>query len=200
MSKWVDPKFVTGVVTMIAIALNNRFGWHVSPDKLVAAVVVAGNFIIAQISVDIQKMKNGEKPTFKSAKFVTMIIACTIIGFSQYLGIELSEQEVIALAGAAITVITAKWVRDVAIEKKKASDIQAEGNTIQEASHITHDDVAAMTHNEIYKRVKNVHDEISDYYSLLENGNEVQSEEAARRYVMVEKILSDMKPIDREVR
>ncbi|MFF2156049.1 hypothetical protein ACFVVQ_12105 [Paenibacillus chitinolyticus] len=124
MSKWISPQFITGVVTMVAIALNNRFGWHISPDKLVAAVVVAVNFIVAQIMVDIQKMKNGEKPTFNSTKFVTMFIACTALGFSQYLGIELSEQEVIALATTAAAFITAKGVRDISNEKKKQAEAE----------------------------------------------------------------------------
>ncbi|MFB7817432.1 hypothetical protein ACFC0X_25085 [Paenibacillus chitinolyticus] len=200
MSKWVDPKFVTVIASLIAVFINKNFGWQVSTDKLVAAIIIIGNFLVAQIAVDIQKIKNGEKITFNSTKFVTVVISCLILGFSEYLGIPINEEEVFLLTGLVATYITAKAVKDVANEKKKAADIQAEGDVIQEASHITHDDVAAMTHNEIYKRVENVHNEINTYYKLLENGNEVQSEEAARRYVMVEKILSDLQPIEREAR
>ncbi|MVP00339.1 hypothetical protein [Paenibacillus lutrae] len=200
MSKWIDPKFITVIASVIAVYLNKIFGWHISIDKLVASIFIVGNFLVMQIIIDIQKMKNGEKITFNSTKFFTAAIACLILFFSEYLGIPIDEQEVMVIAGLVMAYITAKGAKDVSFQKQKAADIQAEGNAVQEAAHITSEDVSSLTQAEIYERAGRVHTKMTEYANLLQNGNEVQSEEAARRYVMVDKILSEMKPIEREVR
>lgn len=113
MNKYVDPKFITGIVTIIAVALNNKFGWHLDPEKLVASVALSINFIVVQILVDV---KTG-KPSLNSTKFVTMIFACVVIGFSSYLDIDLEEESIWWIAGTAAAFITGKGVKDIVTQK-----------------------------------------------------------------------------------
>lgn len=109
MNKYIEPKFITGIVTMLAIALNNRFGWSLDPVELGASIAVAVNFIVAQIVLE---MKNGNKPTWNSTKFITMFLACFIIAISEYLGLDLDTESVLGIAGVAAGVINLKWIQD----------------------------------------------------------------------------------------
>ncbi|GCL71814.1 hypothetical protein PN4B1_17190 [Paenibacillus naphthalenovorans] len=110
MNKYIEPKFITGLITMAAITLNNKFGWHLDEVELGASIAVAVNFIVAQITVEI---RNGKKPTWNSTKFVTMFVACLLIGFTQYVGIELDTESVLWIAGVAASVINLKWIQDI---------------------------------------------------------------------------------------
>jgi hypothetical protein len=112
MNKWIMPSFLTSLISIIAIALNNKFGWHLSPDKLIASVGLTINFVIVTMSADIAKMKRGERPNWNSTKLFTLLFACLMIGFSQYMGIELDTEEVLFIAGAAAAFITGKGIRD----------------------------------------------------------------------------------------
>lgn len=110
--KWVMPSFLTSLLSIIAIACNNKFGWHLSPDKLIASVGLTINFVIVTMSADIAKMKRGERPNWNSTKLFTLVFACLMIGFSQYMGIDLDTEEVLFIAGAAAAFITGKGIRD----------------------------------------------------------------------------------------
>ena len=112
MTKWIMPSFLTSLLSIIAISLNNKLGWHLSPDKLIASVGLTINFVIVTMSADIAKMKRGERPNWNSTKLFTLLFACLMIGFSQYMGIELDTEEVLFIAGAAAAFITGKGIRD----------------------------------------------------------------------------------------
>jgi hypothetical protein len=60
MNKFLDPKFITAIFTMFAIAVNKKLGWNLDEVELGASIAVSVNFIFAQLLVDIQKQKNGE--------------------------------------------------------------------------------------------------------------------------------------------
>ena len=122
MEKWFDPKFITGLIAMAAIALNNKFMWQLDQTALIASIGLSVNFIIMQLAEDIQRIKNGQKPTWNSTKLATMFIACIIIGFSQYLGINLADDAIWTIAGVAGAIITGKGVRDVVAAKQKPQE------------------------------------------------------------------------------
>ncbi|UVI31225.1 hypothetical protein [Paenibacillus spongiae] len=113
MSKYLDPKFIAGLIAMAAITLNRKFLWNLDEIELTASIGVTVNFIIVQLAEDIQKMKNGEKPSWNSTKLVTMFVACGIIGFTQYAGFELETEDVLWVAGIAAAVITGKGIKDI---------------------------------------------------------------------------------------
>jgi hypothetical protein len=119
MGKFLDPKFITAIFTMFAVAVNKKFGWNLDEVELGASIAVSVNFIFAQLMVDIQKMKNGEKVTWSKTKFATMFISCVLIGFTQYAGIDLSTEDILWIAGVAIGFINFKWLKDIVEIKSK---------------------------------------------------------------------------------
>jgi hypothetical protein len=112
------PSFLTSILTIVAIALNNKFGWHLSPDKLIASVALTINFVLVTLSADIAKLKNGERPNFNSTKLFTLVFSCLMIGFSSYIGIDLNTEEVIIISGAAAAFITGKGIKDIVQTKQ----------------------------------------------------------------------------------
>lgn len=129
MSKFTDPKFITAVITMAAIALNNKFGWHLNAVELGASIAVSVNFIFAQLMVDIQKIKAGQQVKFSKAKFTILIISCGLIGFTQYIGFELSTEDVLWIAGVAMAFISGKGFKDV-VESKQSADSMSEAERV----------------------------------------------------------------------
>lgn len=122
MSKWVMPSFLVSLIGMVAITLNHKFLWNLDPEKLVASVALTVNFVLVTIGADLAKMRRGEKANFNSTKLVTLLIATGIIGFSEYVGIELSEEDILWISGIAATFITTKGVRDIVTFKKEAKN------------------------------------------------------------------------------
>lgn len=117
MTKWAMPSFLTSLISMVAIALNDRFLWHLEPDKLIASVSLTINFILVTLAGDIAKIKRGEMPNFNSTKLFTLLFSCIVIGFSDYIGIELDSESVWWIAGVAAAFITGKGIKD-AMPKK----------------------------------------------------------------------------------
>lgn len=122
MNKWLMPSFLTSIISIIAITLNNKFGWHLSPDKLIASVGLTINFVIVTMSADIAKMKRGERPNFNSTKLFTLLFACLTLGFADYMGLELNTEDVLFIAGSAAAFITGKGIRDMVAAKKEVTD------------------------------------------------------------------------------
>lgn len=130
MNKWFDPKFIAGLITMAAVALNKKFVWNLNEIELAASIGVTVNFIVVQLAEDIQKLKNGEKPTWNSTKLATTFVACGIIGFTQYAGIELDTEDVLWIAGIAGALITGKGIKDIRAAKMKGgTEIVNNNNT-----------------------------------------------------------------------
>lgn len=125
MSKWTMPSFMVTIISIIAIACNNKFGWHLSPDKLIASVGVTVNFVLVTMANDIAKLKRGEMPNWNSTKLVTLLFTCIVIGFSQYIGIELDVEEVAFIAGSAAAFITGKGIRDMIQAKQEGGGVNA---------------------------------------------------------------------------
>lgn len=129
--KWVMPSFLTTIISIIAIALNNRFGWHLSPDKLIASIGLAINFVGITLLADIAKIRRGETPNFNSTKLFTLLFALLMIGFSDYFGIRLDEESVWFIAGTAAAFITGKGIKDIVQQKEvvnSGSGVHAEDN------------------------------------------------------------------------
>lgn len=122
VGKWMMPSFLTSLIGMIAIALNDKFLWELDPNKLIASVGLTINFVVMTLSADIAKVKRGEKPSINSTKLATLIIACLLIGFSDYLGITLDEESVWWIAGTAAAFITTRGLRDI-VQKKKEEEV-----------------------------------------------------------------------------
>lgn len=129
MNKWLMPSFLTSIIGIIAISLNNKFGWHLSPEKLIASTALTINFVLVTMSADIAKMKRGEKPNFNSTKLFALLFACIVIGFSDYVGIELNSEDVWYIAGAAATFMTGKGIRDI-ISARKENEVNANPQSI----------------------------------------------------------------------
>jgi hypothetical protein len=121
-AKWIMPSFLTSLISIIAISLNNKFLWHLDPDKLIASIGLTVNFVIVTLAGDIAKIKRGEKPNFNSTKLFTLLFACSVIGFSEYIGIDLDQESVWWIAGVAAAFITGKGIKD-AVEVKKGETI-----------------------------------------------------------------------------
>lgn len=117
MSKWTMPSFLVSIITMAAIALNQKFLWHLDPQQIVASVTLAVNFVLVTIINDIAKMKRGESANWNSTKLFTLLFALIIIGFSEYVGIPLNDEDVWWIAGAAATFITGKGIKDIIQQK-----------------------------------------------------------------------------------
>lgn len=111
--KWTMPSFLVSIITMVAIALNQRFLWNLDPQQIIASVTVAVNFIAVALVADIAKIKRGEKPNLNSTKLFTMLFALLLIGFSEYIGIQLDDESVWWIAGTAAAFITGKGLKDI---------------------------------------------------------------------------------------
>jgi hypothetical protein len=120
--KWVMPSFLTTIISIIAIGLNNRFGWHLSPDQLIASIGLAINFVGITLLADIAKIRRGEMPNFNSTKLFTLLFALLMIGFGDYVGIRLDDESVWFIAGTAAAFITGKGIKDIMQRKETETD------------------------------------------------------------------------------
>ncbi|UKS25014.1 hypothetical protein LOZ80_25900 [Paenibacillus sp. HWE-109] len=121
--KWVMPSFLTSLISILAIALNNKFGWHLSPDKLIASVALSINFVGVSVFTDIAKLRRGEIPNLNSTKLFTLLFACLMIGFSDYIGIQLDDESVWFIAGTAAAFITGKGIKDIIQTKQEGAAV-----------------------------------------------------------------------------
>lgn len=131
MTKFLDPKFITAIFTMFAISVNKKFGWGLSELELGASIAVSVNFIFAQLAVDFAKMKQGVPVKFSKTKFATLIISCALIGFTQYVGVDLDPDDIIWIAGVAMAFISGKGLKDVmeAKSNKKPKEVDTIDST-----------------------------------------------------------------------
>lgn len=122
MNKYLDPKWLTFVATIIVTAANNYFGIQVDIGKVVAALLVVINFLIAQFSEDVKRIQAGEAPrsSLFGIKTLTMAIACIFLGVANYYDWPLTEGELMGIVGFAMFVITGKTYKDVTGLKKGA--------------------------------------------------------------------------------
>ncbi|RAV22198.1 hypothetical protein [Paenibacillus contaminans] len=111
--KWTMPSFLISLITMIAVALNNKFLWNLDPQQIIASVTLAINFVGVTIIGDIAKLRRGENPNWNSTKLFTLLFACIMIGFSEYVGIELDDESIWWIAGTAAAFITGKGFKDI---------------------------------------------------------------------------------------
>lgn len=128
MSKWTMPSFLVTVITMVAIALNNRFLWNLDPQQIIASVSLAVNFIGVTVITDIAKMRRGESPNWNSTKLFTLIFALLIVGFSEYIGIQLEDADIWWISGAAAAFLTGKGVRDIIQNKQGVQQNESKPN------------------------------------------------------------------------
>lgn len=128
--KWMMPSFLVSIITMIAVSLNQKFLWHLDPQQIVASVTVAVNFVGITLLADIAKIKRGEMPNFNSTKLFTLLFALLLIGFGEYLGIQLDDESVWIIAGSAAAFITGKGIRDIA-QKKDGETVAKRTNTFE---------------------------------------------------------------------
>ncbi|MNI89294.1 hypothetical protein D3C73_1466810 [compost metagenome] len=59
-----------------------------------------------------------------------------MIGFSDYIGLELTTEEVLYIAGAASVFITGKGIRDVLETKKEGQQNESTQHRIDDSTHI----------------------------------------------------------------
>jgi Na+/melibiose symporter-like transporter len=95
MSKYLDAKWLTFIVTIIITAVNKYFGFQVDIGKVVAALIVITNFLIAQFSEDVARIKAGQQPrsSLFGIKTLTMVIVCLFLGVANYYDWPMNEQE-----------------------------------------------------------------------------------------------------------
>lgn len=121
MSKYLDPKWLTFIATIVITAINKYFNLEVDIAKVVAALIVIINFLIAQFSEDIKRIKAGQAPrsSILGIKTLTMAIACIFLGVANYYDWPLNEQELIGIVGFSMFIITGKSLKDGAAAKKE---------------------------------------------------------------------------------
>lgn len=193
MSKWAMPSFLTTIISIIAISLNNRLGWHLSPDKLIASTGLAINFVGVSILADIAKLRRGEKPNLNSTKLFTMLFACLIIGFSEYIGIKLDEESVWFIAGAAAAFISTKGIKDALEQKKLLTEVKEVAVSIAE-NVVAHPE---LTYEQIIPAVHSVHEDINDFYKALKENNDPEAvKKAIRAYHTLHQAINALKDPD----
>lgn len=116
--KWTMPSFLVTIITVIAIALNKRFLWDLDPQQIIASVSLAVNFVGVTIISDIAKMRRGESPNWNSTKLFTLLFVLLIVGFSEYVGIQLEDTDIWWIAGTAAAFITGKGIKDIVQTKQ----------------------------------------------------------------------------------
>lgn len=107
------PSFLVTIITVIAITLNKRFLWDLDPQQIIASVSLAVNFVGVTIISDIAKLKRGESPNWNSTKLFTLLFVLLIVGFSEYVGIQLDDADIWWIAGTAAAFITGKGIKDI---------------------------------------------------------------------------------------
>lgn len=115
MNKYLDPKWLTFIVTIIVTAVNKYFGMHVDIGKVIAALLVVINFLIAQFSEDIARIKAGQAPrsSLWGIKTLVMVIATVFLGVANYYDWPMDETELLGIVGFAMFIITGKTIKDV---------------------------------------------------------------------------------------
>lgn len=129
-SKYLDPKWLTFIVTIIITAVNKYYGLHVDIGKVIAALLVVINFLIAQFKEDIARVQAGQSPrsSLFGIKTLTMAFACLLLGVGNYYDWPMTEGELMGIVGFAGLIITGKAVTD-------NKSLKREGGTIANTKH-----------------------------------------------------------------
>jgi hypothetical protein len=122
--KWTMPSFLVTIITVIAITLNKRFLWDLDPQQIIASVSLAVNFVGVTIISDIAKMRRGESPNWNSTKLFTLLFVLLIVGFSEYVGIQLEDADIWWIAGMGAAFITGKGIKDLIPNKQEVSTVE----------------------------------------------------------------------------
>lgn len=99
MKKWTDNKFLTLIGAFLALILNERLNLGVDIDKLMLALIVAGKYVAIQFALD--QAKGMATRTFNSRKLVAMLLTCTLIIASEYIGFDLLELVMVTGVGGS---------------------------------------------------------------------------------------------------
>lgn len=113
-NKYLDPKWLTFIAAIVITAINKYYGLHVDVGKVVAALLVIINFLIAQFKEDIERVKAGQarRSSLFGIKTLTMVIVCVLLGVANYYDWPMSEGELMGIVGFAMFIITGKAVTD----------------------------------------------------------------------------------------
>lgn len=124
LNKYLDPKWITFIATIIVTAANKYLGIEVDVQKVVAALIVVINFLIAQFSEDVKRIRAGEAPVSSifGIKFLTTVISCLFLGAANYYDWPLEETELVGIVGFTMFIVTGKAIKD---NVKLSSKIEA---------------------------------------------------------------------------
>lgn len=77
MMKWFKPEFLTFVVGAIVVVLNERFGWGLTPEGMIAFFATVGGYLLQQ---GIINLKADGKSAFAGIKLNSRKLFFTLIG------------------------------------------------------------------------------------------------------------------------
>lgn len=113
---WQSKKWWIGIVGVLVPVANTIFGWDLQIEDVLQILTPLFAYIVGQGLADFGKNKSGaigeEKPFWKSKKFITGVMGAGIPFVTKLLGIDLDEQVVYGIVGAAAAYITGQGLAD----------------------------------------------------------------------------------------
>lgn len=102
--KWFKPEFLVFVVGAVVVVLNDRFGWGLTQEGVVAFFVAVGGYLLQQGIINLKTDGKGAFAGIKinSRKLIFTLVAAAFIGLNELMELGYS-QEVIWTVAALVT-------------------------------------------------------------------------------------------------
>lgn len=99
--KWLKPEFLTFVVGAVVVLLNDRFGWGLTPEGVIAFFVTIGGYLIQQGIVNVKRGEDGAFSgiSVSSRKLIFTLVGALLIGLNEAMELGFGQEAVWTVAG-----------------------------------------------------------------------------------------------------
>lgn len=123
--KWLKPEFITFAVGAVVVILNDRFGWGLTPEGVIAFFVTVGGYLLQQGIVNI---KRGQPLSFKglsvnSRKLIFTLVGALFIGLNEAMQLGFSQDVVWVVAGIITGYNAIEGTKDVQEAKQPPMEV-----------------------------------------------------------------------------
>lgn len=112
--KWLKPEFLTFVVGAVVVILNDRFGWGLSQEGVIAFFVTIGSYLLQQGIVNVKRGEDGAFAglSVNSRKLIFTLVGALMIGLNEALQLGFGAESIWMVAGLVTGYNAVEGARD----------------------------------------------------------------------------------------
>jgi len=112
--KWLKPEFLTFVVGAVVVLLNDRYGWGLTTEGVIAFFGTIGGYFLQQGIVNVIRGADGAFAglSVNSRKLIFTLVGALFIGLNEALQLGFGHEAVWTVAGLVTGYNTLEGVKD----------------------------------------------------------------------------------------